>query len=304
MKKLLTSFFAMLLMIGSLSAQDAPADTAWKTGGVASLGFTNTSLSTYWQAGGINARSFIARVNLFANYKEAKTSWQNDLALEYGAISQGANDNPFIKNADRIELNSKYGYGLTEKLFLSSLLNFRTQFADGFTFDANSPTTIPADTVSDFFAPAYLNFSVGLDYQPNDKLTIYYSPVNSKMTFVGVEEFQPIYNPEGDGFRYELGSLLRVGFKDEIAKNIIFQSTANFFSNYLENPGNIDVNWETITTAKVNDWLAVTFTTNLIYDDDIKFALVDDNGAATGATGPRTQFQNVLAIGLTYQFLK
>jgi hypothetical protein len=67
--------------------------------------------------------------------------------------------------------------------------------------------------------------------------------------------------------------------------------------------GVIDVNWETLTTAKVNDWFAVNFATNLIYDKDIRFDIRDENGNVTGQE-PRVQFQHVLTIGLTYTFLK
>lgn len=301
---------ALLFSLSSLQAQEAADSIRWKRGGVANLGFTNAGYSDFWQAGGIPAQSVVVRVNIFGNYKDAKQSWQNDLALGYGLVRQGSNENPFIKNEDRIELNSKYGYNFSKKLLISSQLNFRTQFAPGFKFDAGSPTTIPEDTISDFFAPAYLNFGVGVDFQPTDNISIYYTPVNSKVTIVTIDEYRPIYIPQAitEGpVRYELGSNLTIKLRQELAKNINFQTTANFFANYLENFGNVDVNWETLTTAKVNDWLAVSFATNLIYDDDIKFVVARDNPDTPfneQREGPRTQFQHILSIGLTYTFLK
>ncbi|MEL6132056.1 MAG: hypothetical protein AAFR59_01690 [Bacteroidota bacterium] len=93
---------------------------------------------------------------------------------------------------------------------------------------------------------------------------------------------------------------MTVKFKEELVKNVLFQSTANFFANYLQNVGNVDVNWETLTTMKVNDYLAVSFATNLIYDDDILFDIDRDGDGTVDGKGPRTQFQHILTVGLTY----
>lgn len=304
----------MLSLTGVL-AQEFPNDTSyWDRGGVLSLGFTNTGYSTYWQAGGLPSQSLLARINIFFNYERGNNNWENDLAMAYGLIRQGSgpvDSVPFIKNEDRIEFTSKYGYRIQKNLLIASNLNFRTQFAPGFTVNPETPTAIPTDTISDFLAPAYLNFGVGIDYKPQKDISVYYSPINSKVTLVTDERFRSTYIPipEGDSVapraRYELGSNLTLKLRQVIAENITFSTTANFFANYLQDFGNIDVNWETLTTAKVNDWLAITFTTNLIYDDDIRFQIVDEEtGDPLGRTGPRTQFQHILSIGLTYNFLQ
>jgi hypothetical protein len=43
-----------------------------------------------------------------------------------------------------------------------------------------------------------------------------------------------------------------------LAKNITFLTRGDLFSNYLRNPQNIDVTWETLWTFKVNEWFAAT----------------------------------------------
>jgi hypothetical protein len=87
-------------------------------------------------------------------------------------------------------------------------------------------------------------------------------------------------------------------------ENITFQTNLDLFSNYLHNPENIDVNWETLLSMKVNTFISATVSTHLIYDDDIKIAIDDnDNGIITSnETHPRLQFKEVLAIGLAYKF--
>lgn len=280
--------------------------TYWKYGAVGTAGFTNTGQTVYWQAGGINSQSISGRIDVNANYEKGKITWQNDLILALGAIRQGtADEAQFIKNQDRIELTSKAGTALNPKVNLAALLGFRTQFLQGFVFPANEPTIVPSDTVSNFLSPAYLEFGVGLDYNPTENISIYYSPVTAKITIVSIEEYRPLYIPQDvttGPVRFEVGSKLGIKLKQQLAENILFTTNANFFTNYLQDFPTVDVNWETLTTAKVNDWFAVSFATNLIYDKDILFNLVDEGGVLTGEQGPNTQFQHILTLGLTYSF--
>jgi len=76
----------------------------------------------------------------------------------------------------------------------------------------------------------------------------------------------------------------------------------NLFSNYLEEPGNIDVNWDLMLNMKVNDWLSASLIMNLIYDHDIDIAVDDNNDGVLEGLGPRTQFKEVLGVGLNMKF--
>lgn len=65
---------------------------AWKLGGVVSINGQQVSL-TNWAAGGNNSISIGGLVNVFANYRKGKISWDNSLDLGYGVIKQGTNKN-------------------------------------------------------------------------------------------------------------------------------------------------------------------------------------------------------------------
>lgn len=302
MKKL-AILLSLLALGATLSAQEA--DTSyWKKSGVATLNFTNTGFSPYWQAGGIPSVSLGGLVNLAGNYEKANITWSNTLDLGYGVIRQGGADAGWRKNDDRIELTSKFGSKINDKLSASSLLNFRTQFAPGVTFNSAGEVQ---DTISRFLAPAFINLGVGIDYKPSADFSLYYAPINGKVTIVSDTAFSLLYMPadfQGKNARFELGSFLNVKFKKTLMTNVILQSKADFFMNYLTNFGNVDVNWENLIAFQVNKYITTSFFTHLIYDDDIRFAIVDDAGQPTGRTGPRTQFKHVLSIGLTYKFLK
>ena len=88
---------------------------------------------------------------------------------------------------------------------------------------------------------------------------------------------------------------MNVLFTTVVAKNIDFRSKLDLFSNYLNKPQNIDVNWENTLNLKVNEYVTVQLVAHLIYDDDIVFT--DANGR-----GPRTQFRESMGIGLNYTF--
>jgi len=83
-------------------------------------------------------------------------------------------------------------------------------------------------------------------------------------------------------------------------ENVNFLSMLELFSNYLVKPGNIDVNWTTLTSMKVNKYISATFSTQLIYDDDID--ITRNTGSKKGTFGPDLQFKQVLAVGMSYKF--
>jgi hypothetical protein len=53
---------------------------------------------------------------------------------------------------------------------------------------------------------------------------------------------------------------------------------------------------------KVNSWLAATFFTNIIYDNNIIIYDRDAEGNPLLTGGPRTQISEGFGVGLTYKF--
>lgn len=303
---------------GALTTK-SEADTSgllWKKGGVFQLNFTQVSLNN-WAGGGISSISGIAQVNAFANRNKGRKSWDNSLVMAYGLLQQ--DDGDAFKTDDRFELNSKYGYQIKEggKWYAAGLFQFRTQFADGF--------AAPGDDqpISTLLAPAYILLGVGLDWKPNENLSVFISPAMSKTTLVlddvlaaagafGVDAGELsidtlgniTVDKTGSSSRFELGGMVKAQYTRELAKNITFLTRLDLFSNYLDRPQNIDVNWETMFNFKVNEWFAATLSTLLIYDHDIDIARDEDSDSFKNGilAGPATQFKETLGIGLTFAF--
>ncbi len=279
----------------------------WKFGGVISFNGQQISL-TNWAAGGTNSISFGGIVSAFARYKKGKTTWDNSVDLGYGVIKQGSNKN-WWKTDDKIQITSKYGRQAFKKWYYTALGDFKTQFSNGYNYPNDS------SYISRFMAPGYVVLALGLDYKPNNNFSFFIAPVTGKFTYVNDDSLARFgaYGvqkqiTDGTGnitqhyltHREELGAYLKIQYQTKVMDNITFQTTLELFSNYLHHPENIDVNWSTLTTFKVNKFISATLTTQLIYDDDIK--LLRSSGDKKGTMGPDIQFKQVLGVGLNYKF--
>lgn len=292
----------------TLKQQNADTLDGWKTGGVFSINLTQVSL-TNWSAGGQNSLSVNGLLSIFANLKKGNSTWDNSLDLGYGILYQDGSD--VRKTDDKIDFTSKYGQKAFKNWYYAGLLNFKSQMTAGYNYPDDSTE------ISTFLAPAYVLVALGMDYKPSDAFTLFISPLTMKTTIVndqtlanagafGVDPAE--YNnlgiliSDGKTIRTEYGGYLRAQFKKDIMKNINLQTKLELFSNYEENPDHIDVNWETLIAMKVNKYISATISTQLIYDHDIDIA-VDTNGDdIIDKSGPRTQFKEVLAVGISYKF--
>jgi hypothetical protein len=295
MKKLLFVVFAVC-MTNFLIAQGSVPDSlaGWKTGAVVNLNMSQVSL-TNWSAGGQNSLSGVALFNASANYKKNNFAWDNTLDLAYGLLKQG--EDPWTKTDDRIDFASKAGKYAFKHWYYTGLLGFKSQFDSGYDTPGDS---IP---ISNFMAPGYLSVSIGMDYKPNDHFSLFISPVSGKMTFVldqTLADAGAFGVDSGKNFRPEFGGYIKMALNYKIMKNVNFQTKLDLFSNYLNNPQNIDVAWDVLLAMKINEYLTATISTNLIYDDDIDIAVKQDDG--TVRMHPAVQFKEIFGLGLSFNF--
>lgn len=303
MKKTIILLSVSVILTGfttRISAQAADTTQGWSNSGVFSLNMTQASF-TNWAAGGQNSVALNGLVSLTANYRMGKSAWDNALTLGYGKMIQKGNDLGWVKTDDRIDFQSKYGHKASEKWFWSGLMSFKTQMDKGY----NYPDT--ENKISDLLAPAYLIFSLGMDYKPTPQFSMFLSPLTSKNTIVNDDDLSAAgaFGVEpGKKFRAELGAYANIAYKkDEIVKNVNFLTKLDLFSNYLKNPQNIDISWETLLVLKVNEFISATVNTHLLYDDDVLIR-VDEGNEGEPVMGKRAQFKEVIGVGFTYKFIK
>ncbi|MFY8136811.1 MAG: DUF3078 domain-containing protein [Flavobacteriales bacterium] len=294
----------------------APKDsTKWSTG--TTIGFNNTfTYLSQWAAGGNNSISTTGLLSTYKNYRNGKNAWDNSLDMAYGILLQGL-DSRAIKTDDKLDVTSKYGRQASKKWFYAALLNFKTQFAPGYSPLANG---IPDYNrkISDLMAPGWTLFSLGMDYKPNDKLTAFISPVTYRGIFVldqdladagafGVKrQFETdgitVIKGSGENLRSEMGAYARVQYTTDVIENVNLKSKIELFSNYIDNPQNVDISWENLISMKINKWMTTTIFTHLIYDDNTQIVKETDEltGAATNV-GPGVQFKSIIGIGLSWK---
>lgn len=279
-------------------------ESPWKLKAAFGVNGTQSSFVN-WSAGGRNNISAIGFISASADYSKNKWQWKNNLELALGGmkyLDSVGRKQGFQKTDDKIDFATNVGYKLKDKWYLSFIGGFRTQFMDGYNYPNDSVR------VSTFLAPGYVNLALGIDYTPNSNFSAFLSPLSSKMTIVNDQALadagafgvdQAVFSAnggvvEGKKFRAEFGAYFKMTYQKEIVKNVNFKSRLELFSNYANNPQNIDVNADVLWTFKVNSWLSASLNWTLIYDDDIDVADINGN------IGPRTQFKSVLGLGISY----
>ncbi|MDD2489385.1 MAG: DUF3078 domain-containing protein [Bacteroidales bacterium] len=238
---------------------------------------TEQNMFDNWEAGGVSSFAFSVFYKGFYNYHKKKLKWDNSVELGYGKMRQDNNGkgifddgNIFRKNEDKIELNSIIGYKAFDGWNYSALVNFKSQFDDGFKND-----TI---LVSSFFAPAYLTTSIGLEYKPRPYISVLISPITGRTTFIANKGLAKKGNyglTEDKQIDFAFGSYIKIFFEKEVFKNVNVLSKLEFFNDYNKAPflTNTDINFETYVTMKVNKYLSAFVNFQVVYNYDFSVNL-------------------------------
>ena len=322
MNKLFLAILAMGWCFGQLHAQETDttaavqvADTTavivtdsvavkpdslifWKRGGNFNLNVQQVGL-TNWAAGGESSVAVGTVVEAFANYEKDDVVWENRVKAGYGVIRNGGEGNRFEKTDDLLILTTKYSQKFSEKVLMTTSINFQTQMDEGFKIERVAGTDERRRTfISDFMSPGYLQASVGLSYREKQEFSATLAPFTGRFTFVLNDSLSTAgafgVDP-GDQVRSEAGISLTGGVKKDVWENVKLQTNFNFFSNYEKFPNTV-VNVEAALNLKVNDFISSNISSQLIYDDDVILTRSD------GTQGRDIQLKNVINVGFTLGF--
>ena len=267
----------------------------------------NQSALSNWVKGGENSLSTSMDITEYANYenKSINLNSYNFVRLKLGFLTSGSS---IRKNLDLFETNSKLNHKAFGKFDFSGILLFKTQVAKGYDYKPKPEESI---LVSKFLNPATLTLGFGLDYKPNKATSINFSPFSYKGTYVTdtILIDQTRYGiPNDKKAMHEPGISLLVAHEYKPIKTISIINRLQLFTNYVNNPQNIDVDWEMIAVMNLNWFTDIRFNTHLIYDDDTKSQVFDDennpvnNPDGTPKKTARAQFKEMLGLSVVFRF--
>jgi hypothetical protein len=272
MKKLgiiLLSLFGIL----SVQSQDLiKPDTlkVWTQKGNFSLLFNQSNFNN-WAAGGENNLSGNVGVNYDFNYKKNNVTWDNKIIASYGLVK--TKNSPFEKKTDdRLELNSLFGKKAKGLWYYSAILNFKTQIAKGYVYGKDSNGAEIRTETTDLLSPGYLTFGPGMLWKKSNNLKFNIAPATSKITIVDSDFTVPNKGyfgvEEGKRLRYELGFYGSGYFKFNLMTNVSLENILSVYSNYIEKPENIDLDYQINVVMKINRYLSTNLSMQAIYDDN------------------------------------
>jgi Protein of unknown function (DUF3078) len=254
--------------------QEIKKDTTyWKKKTQFGANFSNAGFNN-WSAGGQNATGFTLFFNTRGEYARNKTTWVNDLQLQYGLLDNG---NGFRKSIDRLFFDSKIGHKISPKWALVGGLNFQSQFTAGFQYADDPANDVK---ISSFLSPAYITESIGFEWKPKPFFNMVFSPGAIRQTIVtddGVRQKDPVTGLLNDAYGVKPNDVLRnefalmqivTSFDKDIAKNMNLKLRHQLFASATA-LAHIDNRVDAKLAAKVNKYISVTFDLILIYNDDI-----------------------------------
>ena len=297
MKKLLLSAFLLTssvifaqvnekeLLDKSAKAAEKALDTTnlgWKRGGTITFLFNQSAFNKEWLGGGTSSIAGNLALNYDFNYNTRTSVWDNKIIAAYGLTKLG--DAQTTKSDDRLEFTSLYGKKAGQGYwYYSGFLNFRSQMDSG--FDLASGVKI-----SHFMSPAYLQAGPGMLWKRSANLKVNIAPATSRLIFVDGQftQFGSAFGVEkGKITRFEFGAALNAYYKITLMDNITMENILNLYSNYLDKPQNVDVDYQMNIAMKINKYMSANFSLQTIYDDN----------AIT-----RVQVRQVFGLGVNYGF--
>ncbi|NJC25969.1 DUF3078 domain-containing protein [Neolewinella antarctica] len=326
---------ALPLVLFAQEEKDEPVQ-GWEIGAGIGLDFAQLLQINPRQGAGQNRLGFGSATNSFFNFNRARINWETNALWQFGlqrlgsgVIAQGANDKiPFQKEIDDLRINSKYGVAIKEdsKFFYTGNLLFQTQALPTYQYDND---TYPGNFVSDWrgrgvapisklFAPATINVALGVDYKPNKRLSIFYSPLGGKFIVVANDSIaargvhgnevsgEPVngFYPEFDNIDAQLGSQVLIKFAAPFQKDKgAFNSTLGLYSNYLDSPQNVDVDWNNSLSYTLIKNLKLTALLSVFYDDDLNVQVTNyDFPNGVNGLGKRVSLTQQLLLSYVATF--
>lgn len=246
----------------------------WSKSGSLNLNFTEAGVNKAWKGvrgGETQAIGIRAIVDYDFDKKKGKNIWLNNIRARYGLAKLSSAGDAFLKTDDYLSVTSIYGRELKQNLSFSFLVNLETQF-DKF-----------------FLSPGYIKLGPGVMYKPNAHFSALFSPAMINITTKLATEQRPFALFGIDANKtsnFGLGAFLQLKADYNLMKGVNYKGFATMYSNYLNKPGSVILDWTNLFTLTVNKYIGATVSINVRNND---------------FEASNTQIQRGLGIGFSYK---
>ena len=296
MKKLLLSVFILIGFIAKAQEEkEEVPPNGWTSEGKFQLLFNQSAFNKEWSGGGTSSVAGNLMLDYNLNYRLNNFTWDNKVIANYG-LTKLKGDEFTRKTSDRLEINSIAGKQLeNSNWYYSFFANFRTQFSKGYVYSKDAEGIETRRETTHFLSPAYLQFGPGMMWKNSEDFWFNLAPATARFIFVDSEFTSiPGYTDgayfgvdAGESSRFELGASVNAYLKNEIFTNVTLENSLSLYSNYLDKPGNVDIDYLMNLEMTVNKFISANLIFQAIYDDNTVGAF---------------QIREVFGAGLTYNF--
>ncbi len=236
---------------------------------------------TDWVAGGDNSLSYTFLADGKEVLDQEKDNWSTTYHLAFGEARLG--DKGLRKTDDQIKFESIYTYKLGTLINPYASVGALTQFATGYTYNADTATSVSA-----FLDPGYFMEGVGVGYQPIPE-------IKTRVGLALREIVTSKYNNYADDpktteiekSRTEGGFQVGVDINWQIDDKLQYVSKLDLFD-AMRALDVVIVHWDNTLTAKLTKVVGVTITTQLINEAPVS---------------PKTQLRETIGLSLQYSLL-
>lgn len=262
--------------------------TNWRRQLNLSLQITQNYATNNWYQGAANAFAMLAGVKGYANYKDEHIVWENSGEWRAGLSTVSGDSLRVIKVTDDVfRLNTKFGFQVHAKWYISAVGEFKTNFWPNYRTNSSQLSTT-------FLTPIRFNLGVGVDYKPIKGLSVNISPATYKMVYATISDADRVNVSDfgieaGKNILNELGSSVRVDWKWRPLREIEMEANFYFFTNYqrVETELELDVNFI------INRYLSAKLMMHPRYDSTIELAEGQKN---------KLQFKELISVGFSHTF--
>jgi len=283
MIKLILSF-VLILSAGYMHANEENDNEkekpkqGWDSQGKVTLMFNQSAFNAEWSGGGTTNLTGNSSLSYKFNYLQDRFSWDNRVLLDFG-ITQNKGEEFPRKTNDRIEYNSILGIKIKDdsKWAYSFVTNFRTQFAKGYTYETFDDGKVVRTERTRFMSPGYLQMGPGFMWKESNDLKVNLAPATGRFTFVDSRFTNNPEHREEDYFgvkqyqnmRIDFGASLTLYAKFMLFTNVEVENILNLYSDYLDEPQNVNLDYTLNIEMKINKTLSANVVFQTIYDNNV-----------------------------------